>query len=103
MKAIHDFFLAAAETFDYLHDRWLDEQEHEDLADYALPLRRIAERQGVTVETMVAQPFGCVVSKDGRRFVMSVKGDAVSIREQTVPRPRPTAVGTMPCNGYAIG
>lgn len=79
-RQANEFFLAAAVTMENLYERWLDESEYEDIADYAEPLRPIAERCGVVIERMSSKPFSCVYTVDGKRFRASVNSRSYSYR-----------------------
>lgn len=62
-----------------LWGRWQDEKEYEDIKDYALPLKSVADAAGVEVIKMTKSPFGChfrvkAGANAGRTFKVYFKG-----------------------------
>lgn len=76
------FWNAAGDMMAQLAGRWLDEQEYEDIADYATPLRPIAERCGVTITGMTRRPFGVRFAVGPKQFhaTMSSRGQYRYVR-----------------------
>lgn len=70
------FYREAEETICYLYGRYRDERGQEPIADYAKPLRPIADRCGVRIVKMTARPFGCVFAvgegPQARTFVLTI-------------------------------
>lgn len=52
------FYRDAEQMMTNLASRWLDEYQHEDIADYMAPLQPLAERCGVELLKMTKRPFG---------------------------------------------
>lgn len=59
---------------DYLHWRWMDEKEFEDINDYQKPLNPIAEKFGVKITKMHKRPFGFTFEVDGRTYRVKSTG-----------------------------
>lgn len=48
---------------EYLSDRWRDEQEYEDIADYKTVIQQKAKFLNLTVLSMTKSPFGFVIQE----------------------------------------
>ncbi len=78
--AAANFFDQAAGLLLALSDRWADESGYESLADYTIPLKKVAEPLGVTVTKMHSRPFAVFFTVGERKFVMAVKKNHVEYR-----------------------
>lgn len=81
MTAAETFFNAAAQTMGNLYGRWQDEREYEDIADYAMPLQRIAKQHNCAVESITARPFAIKFVAEGKRYEMKCGARSVSYRQ----------------------
>lgn len=54
-------------------ERWLDEQEYEDIAEYRVSLQSIAQQYGVEIVSMTRKPFGCTLTVDGSPYKMECR------------------------------
>lgn len=75
------FFEAAQDLFSTLYCRWQDEQEYEDINDYAQPLQAIAAKHGVTITKMNKRPFGCNFTTDKGSYVIKVTARAYEYQQ----------------------
>lgn len=61
LALIHAMSERLADLMATLWARWQDEWDYEDIADYAIPIRKVLPA-GVTLEYMTKTPFGFVFS-----------------------------------------
>lgn len=67
------FWQEAQETMEYLFARWGEESQFEDINDYAIPLKEIADKiGGVNILKMTKRPFGCRFTADGKIYIMTI-------------------------------
>jgi hypothetical protein len=75
-----------ANVFFNLHERWQDEKEYEDIADYAAPLQSVLPAECV-IEKMTKRPFGCKLAVRGAPFKLFLTPRGTIRVESTDPRP----------------
>ena len=68
-----------AEYFGYLYDRWQDESQYEDFADYRNALQTRVAAHGATVKTFTSRPFRADVVTPGERFTFKATADSVTV------------------------
>ena len=66
------FYYDCEKTLINLFCRWQDEKDYEDIADYAAPLKPIADKAGVVIIKMNKRPFGCDFTVSGKTFRLSL-------------------------------
>jgi hypothetical protein len=71
---------ALAHYFAYLYDRWQDERQYEDFADYRVALDKRASAIGATVRSFTRQPFRAeVIDAEAVRYVFKATADSVTV------------------------
>ena len=67
----------------YLHSRWEDESEYEDIADYLTAMQKVLP----TATKMTTEPFGVIYTQGKETFhatIKEVNGDQVTIEIQEI-------------------
>jgi hypothetical protein len=70
-KEVSDIFCALEECMCYLSNRWADEHEYEDIADYKSRIEaELSELKvdGFAITKMTRRPFGFVASYKGAEY-----------------------------------
>jgi len=75
---VHAFFVESSDMLQNLAARWQDEQQYEDIADYAKPLEAAASKHGVKIVKMHGRPFGVTLNVNGRLFRITVNSRTLS-------------------------
>lgn len=75
------FFREAMPKLEYLWARWQDEREYEDIKDYMLPLKPIAEKHDVELIRMTKRPFGIVFNVKGTVYQTSTTSMRHSLKQ----------------------
>jgi hypothetical protein len=73
-----------AQYFANLYDRWQDEKEYEDFADYRKALQAAVEKRGATVATFSSRPFRADIVAGDTRYVL--KADARKVTVHSVEK-----------------
>jgi hypothetical protein len=73
-----------AQYFANLYDRWQDEKQYEDFADYRKALEAAVEKRGGAVKTFTSRPFRADVFSGDTRFVF--KADARKVTVHSVEK-----------------
>jgi hypothetical protein len=81
LKKAESFAKSIYPIVDSLAQRWADESQYEDFADYIKPLQKPAKDAGVTLTKMNKKPFGVLFTVDevGHVFEVRVKGNRISL------------------------
>jgi len=67
----------------YLHSRWQDESEYEDIADYLANIQQLVP----TATKMTTEPFGVIYTQGKLKLharIKSVEGDQVTIEIEQI-------------------
>ena len=67
----------------YLYDRWQDEREYEDFAEYKKFARKEVEKHGATYKELRKSPFRLWFKKDKKEYRLTFKGTEVKMEEST--------------------
>ena len=73
-------FFAVAPQLDMLEQRWQDESEYEDFADYIESARRALAKAGATLQQLTKYPFTCVFYIDSPKALYRITSSAKQLK-----------------------
>lgn len=77
------FFRSVQSKLEYLYDRWQDEKEYEDFAEY----KKVAQGYctgDVKFEKLTKSPFALTFTSDGHTYTAKINSRQVSITRRAV-------------------
>lgn len=78
-KIINKFFYGIQELMEYLHGRWCDEYEYEDINDYGIPIiKKLPEE--IKFLKMTKRPFGFRFVIGKRIFQIAMTGNSYTCK-----------------------